>query len=97
MFRVRFYCGGQDRAGKNVLPDVYKEVLKKAFHGFTMCYVEGNYMGQDEASYVFEILVGEAVAWSGEKVGKELARVGNQSEVLVTTEIVNSFFVGPGK
>lgn len=96
MFRIRFYCGGLDMTGKVVSPVTYKTVMSKAFSGFTMFQAEGSWGYQAEPSYVFEVVIG-AEPHNPDKIAHELARVGNQTEVMVTVEIVNCYFVSGGK
>jgi hypothetical protein len=93
MIKVTFYCGGNDRTFKPVNVEVDREVMDKAFPGFTQYTAEGSYQGKREPSYVFEVVVGYKPFFDPDKVARELARVGNQSEVMVTTAIVNMHFV----
>lgn len=87
MYKITFYCGGTDRAGKYVPFSTYASVLNQEVRGYTAINTMGAWEGVEEPSYmVIVFALSDNSKGSHSLLARRLAQEGNQVCVLMEVE-----------
>ena len=92
-YKYTFYCGLSAK-GKRVNPDLYRDVMKERYPGYTELQGRGVWCKQEEESILFVVLVRTDDLYDYSKeTARLLRKAGDQEDVLLEIQDVQEIWL----